>query len=61
MKGYYRLIDHPDTAARQAEVDTIRERHAPSGRFAVQQALLPYEELLPPPLRGRNERIEERF
>jgi fumarate reductase flavoprotein subunit len=54
-------IDHPDTPARQAEVDAVRAKLASSGRFAVQQALLPYEELLPPPLRGRNERIEERF
>ena len=51
----------PDTPARQAEVDAIRAQLAPAGRFAVQQALLPYEQLLPPALRGRNERIEERF
>ena len=54
-------IDHPETPGRQVEVDAIRAKLAPSGRFAVQQALLPFEELLPPPLRGRNERIEERF
>jgi hypothetical protein len=30
-------------------------------RFALQQALMPYEQLLPPRLRGRNERIDERF
>ena len=29
-------------------------------RFAVQSALMPYEHLLPPSLRARNERIEER-
>ncbi len=28
-------------------------------RFAVQQALMPYENLLPEGLRGRNERIDE--
>jgi hypothetical protein len=27
----------------------------------VQEALMPYESLLPPGLRGRNERIDERF
>ncbi|HEY5999831.1 MAG TPA: fumarate reductase flavoprotein subunit [bacterium] len=54
-------IDHPDTPARQAEVDAIRAKLASSGRWAVQEALLPYERLLPPALRGRNERIEERF
>ena len=53
--------DHPDTAARQREVDALREKLAPAGRFAVQKALLPYEELLPPRFRGPNERIDERF
>ena len=53
--------DHPDTPARQQEVDELRAKLAPAGRFAVQNALLPYEELLPPRFRGRNERIDERF
>ena len=53
--------DHPDTPARQKEVDALRAKLAPAGRFAVQKALLPYEELLPPRFRGRNERIDERF
>jgi len=53
--------DHPDTPARQKEVDELRAKLAPAGRFAVQNALLPYEELLPPRFRGRNERIDERF
>jgi fumarate reductase flavoprotein subunit len=52
-------IDHPDTAARQAEVDNVKEKLA--DRFERQRALLPYEHLLPPKLRGRNERIDERF
>jgi len=50
-------IDHPDTAARQAEVDAVKERIG--DRFARQDALLPYASLLPPTLRGRNERIDE--
>ena len=54
-------IEHPDTPARQAEVEGIRSRIAPQGRFAVQQALLPYEKLLPERFRGRNERIDERL
>jgi fumarate reductase flavoprotein subunit len=54
-------IDHPDTAARQKEVDAIKEKKTPSGRFAVQETLMPYEHLLPPRFRGRNERIDERF
>jgi len=53
--------DHPDTAKRQKEVDTIRAERASAGRFAVQEALMPYEHLLPVGFRGRNERIDERF
>lgn len=53
-------IDHPDTAARQAEVEAIRKRYA-GDRFALQAALLPFEHLLPARLRGRNERIDEPF
>jgi fumarate reductase flavoprotein subunit len=53
--------DHPDTPARQKEVDALREKLEPAGRFAVQEALMPYEELLPPRFRGHNERIDERF
>jgi fumarate reductase flavoprotein subunit len=51
--------DHPDTAARQAEVEATKARVA--DRFERQRALMPYEHQLPPPLRGRNERIDERF
>ena len=51
--------DHPDTAARQAEVDAIKEK-VPD-RYARQRALMPYDELLPKRLRGRNERIDDRF
>jgi fumarate reductase flavoprotein subunit len=54
-------IDHPDTARRAAEVAALRERLAGADRFAVQRALMPYEHLLPEPLRGCNERIDERF
>jgi fumarate reductase flavoprotein subunit len=49
--------DHPDTLARQAEVDTTKQRIG--DRFERQRALMAYEHLLPPPLRGRNERIDE--
>lgn len=52
-------VDHPDTAARAAEVAAERERMKDQPRAAVQKALMPYEELLPPPLRGPNERIDE--
>jgi fumarate reductase flavoprotein subunit len=52
-------IDHPDTAKRVAEVETIRKKMAEAPRFAVQEALMPYRMLLPERLRGRNERIDE--
>ncbi|MDO9073572.1 MAG: fumarate reductase flavoprotein subunit [Rubrivivax sp.] len=52
-------VDHPDTAARAAEVAALRERLKDAPRLEVQKALMPFEELLPPPLRGPNERIDE--
>jgi fumarate reductase flavoprotein subunit len=52
-------VDHPDTARRVAEVEAIRKTMSGASRFAVQEALMPYRELLPPRLRGRNERIDE--
>ena len=52
-------IDHPDTEHRAQEVAATKERLAAEGRFAVQQALMPYEHLLPEGFRGRNERIGE--
>ncbi len=51
-------VDHPDTQRRLAEVEALRKQHA-GDRFALQRALLPYEDLLPKRLRGRNERIDE--
>jgi fumarate reductase flavoprotein subunit len=54
-------IDHPDTPSRQKQVDELKKELEPLGRVAVQQALLPYEALLPTRFRGRNERIDERF
>ena len=54
-------VEHPDTPGRQAEVEALKARLRGADRFAVQQALMPYEQLLPEVLRGRNERIDERF
>jgi fumarate reductase flavoprotein subunit len=51
--------DHPATPARQAEVDAVKQKIA--DRFERQSTLMPYEHLLPAPLRGRNERIDDRF
>jgi fumarate reductase flavoprotein subunit len=52
-------VDHPDTPARTDEVAALRERLRDAPRFEVQTALMPYEDLLPASLRGRNERIDE--
>jgi len=52
-------VDHPDTAARLAEVEAIKQKLAGADRFTLQQALLSYEHLLPARLRGRNERIDD--
>ena len=52
-------VDHPDTAARIAEIEAVKKRLADASRFAIQQALMPYETLLPLRLRGPNERIDE--
>ena len=52
-------IDHPDTPARVAEVDAVKERLADAERFAIQETLMPYASLLPERYRGRNERIDE--
>ena len=52
-------IEHPRTAPRAAAVAALRERLSSASRFTMQQALMPYEELLPPVLRGLNERVDE--
>jgi len=52
-------VDHPDTAARAAEVAALCERLKDAPRFERQRALMPYDDLLPQALRGRNERIDE--
>jgi fumarate reductase flavoprotein subunit len=54
-------VDHPDTPARAAEVEALKQKMAGATRFAVQEALMPYDTLLPERLRGRNERIDERL
>jgi fumarate reductase flavoprotein subunit len=54
-------LDHPETPRRAAEVAEVKERAQGSDRHAVQQALMPYEHLLPERFRGRNERIDEKL
>ena len=50
-------IEHPDTAQRQAQIDTLQAGAAQADRFARQEALMPFLHLLPEHLRGRNERL----
>jgi len=52
-------IDHPATAARLAEIDTLKKNLDGADRFTIQQKLMPYEDLLPERFRGKNERIDE--
>jgi fumarate reductase flavoprotein subunit len=49
--------EHPDTPARQQEVDAAKQKI--EDRFERQRALMPYEHLLPERLRARNERIDD--
>ena len=52
-------IEHPASAARQAEVDRLRAEYDGRDRFVLQQRLMPCEELLPRKYRGRNARLGE--
>lgn len=52
-------LDHPDTAKRNAEIETLKAGMADAPRDTVQEALMPYEDMLPERFRGRNERIDE--
>jgi fumarate reductase flavoprotein subunit len=61
FRGYGKkeLVEHPDSARRAAEIEEIKGRMPEADRFAIQQALMPYEHLLPERYRGRNERLGE--
>lgn len=52
-------LEHPDTAARQEEVERTQKRLEGADRFTLQETLMPFEQLLPERYRGRNERLEE--
>jgi fumarate reductase flavoprotein subunit len=54
-------LDHPQTESRLAQVEAIKSQVGESDRFRLQEALMPYEHLLPTRLQGRNERIDEPF
>ena len=59
--GVKNYIENPESAKRQAEVDAIRQKMEAEGkdRWAIQDAIMPYQHLLPKRLQGRNERIDE--
>ena len=59
--GVKNYIENPESAKRQAEVDAIRAKMEAEGadRFAIQDALMPYQDLLPTRLKGKNERVDE--
>jgi fumarate reductase flavoprotein subunit len=59
--GTAQSIEHPDTPRRRAQIEAIKAAMPGADRFALQTALMPYEHLLPPRFRGRNERLSERF
>ncbi|MGM0659429.1 MAG: fumarate reductase flavoprotein subunit [Pseudomonadota bacterium] len=52
-------LEHPDTTARQEEVERTQKRLEGADRFTLQETLMPFEQLLPERYRGRNERLEE--
>ncbi|KAF0100647.1 MAG: fumarate reductase flavoprotein subunit [bacterium] len=55
--GVKNIIDHPLTAARQSEVDELRE--ARLDRHALQSHLMAFKQFLPERYRGRNARLDE--
>jgi fumarate reductase flavoprotein subunit len=54
-------IEHPDTPARQEEVERIQIANEQAGgdRHTLQETLMPYRDQLPASLQGRNERLDE--
>ena len=57
--GARNAIEHPDTARRQAEIDSIKATLGDVDRHTVQHALMPFRHLLPTHLRGDNARLED--
>jgi fumarate reductase flavoprotein subunit len=52
-------IAHPDSGARQSEVDRIRGELDTASRSEIQDALMPYRHLLPITLQCGNARLGE--
>jgi fumarate reductase flavoprotein subunit len=58
--GAKNYIEHPDTARREQEIEALKAKLGPNAdRYAIQQALMPFEQLLPERLRGKNQRLGE--
>jgi fumarate reductase flavoprotein subunit len=55
--GAKEYIDHPDTARRQQQIETILSSIESSDRHVRQAALMPFKQLLPEHLRQHNERL----
>jgi len=55
--GMKNIVEHPDSAQRQAEVDEMRAGH--SDRHKLQSSLMSFKQLLPERYRGRNARLDE--
>ena len=55
--GAKNIVEHPDSEARQTEVDAVQAEGA--DRFAIQEKLMPFKELLPERYRNNNERLDE--
>jgi fumarate reductase flavoprotein subunit len=54
-------IDHPDTPARQKEVEALRAKLEPSGRSPCRRRSCRTSSCCHPVSVARNERIDERF
>ena len=65
FRGYGKdmSIQHPDSIKRQEKVDKLREELEAEGkdRFEIQEALMPFREMLPKSYQGKNERLYEKF
>ena len=65
FRGYGKdmTMHHPESEKRQVEVDKIREALEAEGkdRFEIQEALMPFREMLPERYQGKNERLYELF
>jgi fumarate reductase flavoprotein subunit len=59
--GAKNIIEHPDTARREAEIENLKASLQGADRFAFQEALMKFRHLLPERFKGRNERLGEQL